>query len=58
MANLFLTINMWLAKLDMRDWNLIVQSLYFTTIALIMSQTNVQEPDDYSVYQTEQPNKP
>lgn len=58
LANLFLTINMWLAKLDMRDWNLVVQSLYFTTIALIMSQTNVQEPDDYSVYQTEQPTKP
>ena len=51
LANLFLTINMWLAKWDIRDWNLIVQSLYFTTIALIMSQTNVQEPDDYSVYQ-------
>ncbi len=53
LANLFLTINMWLAKLDLRDWNLVVQSLYFTTIALIMSQTNVQEPDDYSVYQAE-----
>lgn len=51
LANLFLTINMWLAKLEMRDWNLVVQSLYFTTIALIMSQTNVHEPDDYSVYQ-------
>lgn len=57
LANLFLTINMWLAKLEMRDWNLVVQSLYFTTIALIMSQTNVQEPDDYSVYQTEQTNR-
>lgn len=52
LANLFLTTNMWLAKLDMRDWNLVVQSLYFTLIALIMSQSNVQEPNDYSVYQT------
>jgi len=51
MANVFLTINMWLAQWDMRDWNLVVQSGYFTLIALIMSQTNVQQPEDYTVYQ-------
>lgn len=50
LANVFLTINMWLAYWDMRDWNLVIQALYFTLIALIMSQTNVHQPEDYSVY--------
>ncbi|WP_223789756.1 hypothetical protein [Marinicella meishanensis] len=51
LANVFLNTNMWLAYWDMRDWNLVVQSGYFTLIALIMSQTNVHQPEDYSVYQ-------
>jgi len=51
MANLFLTSNMWLAKLDMRDLNVVIQSLYFTLITLLMSQTSTHQPTDYSVYQ-------
>jgi hypothetical protein len=53
MANLFLTTNMWLAKLDMRDLNVVIQSLYFTVITLLMSQTSTHQPTDYSVYQNQ-----
>jgi len=53
MANLFMTSNMWLAKLDMRDLNVVIQSLYFTLITLLMSLTSTYQPTDFSVYQTQ-----
>ncbi len=55
LCNLFLTINLVLSLLELRHIGDIVQSLYFQLVALMMSQTNTYEPDDYDVYRSETP---
>ena len=51
-ANLFMTTNMWMSWANLHELKDAVQSVYFTFIILLMSQTSTFEPKDYSVYQT------
>jgi hypothetical protein len=50
-ANLFMTTNMWLSWGQLHELKDVVQSVYFTFIILLMSQTSTFQPQDYSVYQ-------
>lgn len=52
-CNIFLTTNLILASLELRHIGDLIQSLYFSFIALVMSQTSTYEPLDYSVYQNQ-----
>jgi hypothetical protein len=52
-ANLFMTTNMWMSWANLHELKDVVQSVYFTFIILLMSQTSTFEPQDYSVYQNE-----
>ncbi|MFV0542311.1 MAG: hypothetical protein ACK5L8_01355 [Marinicella pacifica] len=51
-ANLFMTTNMWMSWANLHELKDVVQSVYFTFIILLMSQTSTFEPKNYSVYQT------
>jgi hypothetical protein len=53
LCNLFLSINLLLAVLDLRHIGDIIQSLYFQLVALIMIQTTTYEPEHYDVYRAE-----
>lgn len=52
-ANLFMTTNMWMSWGQLHELKDVVQSVYFTFIILLMSQTSTFQPQDYSVYQNE-----
>lgn len=52
-ANFFMITNMWMSWRQLHELKDVVQSVYFTLIILLMSQTNTFEPQDYTVYQNE-----
>lgn len=52
-CNIFMVTNLILAYLELRHIGDLIQSLYFSFIALVMSQTSTYEPLDYAVYQND-----
>ncbi len=52
-CHVFMITNLFLSLLDLRHISDMVQSLYFSLIALMMGRTTVYEAQDYEVYQAE-----
>lgn len=55
-CNVFLTTNLVLSTMDLRHIGDIIQSLYFSLIAIMASQITIYEPENYDVYRAENNN--